>query len=223
VVATTGYCGTEILPGGVVIRWHRGAMASPLPELLSDLSGLVGRLPDDRPDAPTPCPDFDVAALRAHVLTWMPIFAAALNDPDGAAPRPDPSAQPAPADAGEAASQLADVAKQVTAALDDGVADRTVVLTGDAPLPGSMVLAMLAAEVIVHGWDLSRATGLEWDPSPAACESALAGLRGMLLPDYRGPGRSFGEEVAVPEGARPLDRLVGFAGRDPQWSPSAPE
>jgi uncharacterized protein (TIGR03086 family) len=193
-------------------------MASPLPELLTDLTDLVRRLPADRSGAPTPCPEYDVGALREHVLAWVPMFAAALTDPDGAAPRPDPSAHRAPADPALAASELADAAKQVTAALDDGVADRTVVLQGDSPLPGSMVIAMLAAEVIVHGWDLARGTGLDWDPSPAACESALAGMRGMLTPEYRGPGKGFGEEVAVPDDANPLDRLLGFAGRDPHWT-----
>lgn len=194
-------------------------MTTELPQLLSDLADLIRRIAPERYAAPTPCPDYDVAALRSHVLGWLPVFATALSDPDGAAPRPDPESRTAPDDPVTAAAEVLDAAKLVTAALDDGVAGRPVALLGDTPLPGSMVVNMLTAEVIGHGWDLARATGLPWTPSPVACEDALAGMRGMLSPEYRGEGRAFAAEVAVPEDAGPLERLLGFSGRDPRWTP----
>ena len=40
----------------------------------------------------------------------------------------------------------------------------------------------------------------------------------MVAPEYRGPDSGFFDvEVEVPAGAPALDRLLGFAGRDPAW------
>ena len=36
-----------------------------------------------------------------------------------------------------------------------------------------------------------------------------------LAPEYRGPDKSFGYEVPVPDDASAVDRLIGFLGRDP--------
>jgi len=214
-----GCDGTEILPGGVRLRWQVGAMTSPLPDLLTDLAALVAGIPPEQYGVSTPCPEYDVAALRDHVLGWLPVFAAALADPDGAQPRPDPTGHRAPSDPSAATAEVADVGKQVAAALDDDVAERPVHLFGQTPLPGSMVVGMLTAEVIAHGWDLARATGRPWDPSPTACVSTLGTLRAMLTPEYRGPGRGFGVEVPAPDAATNLDRLLAFTGRDPNWAP----
>jgi hypothetical protein len=46
----------------------------------------------------------------------------------------------------------------------------------------------------------------------------------MITPEYRsedGAGGYFGPEVAVPDGAPALHRLLGFAGRDPSWTAPA--
>jgi len=188
-----------------------------LPDLLADLADLLRTVPPDRFAAPTPCPDYDVEALRHHVLGWLPVFAAALADPDGAAPRPDPQTHQAPADPDAAAAEVTDAAQRMTKALDGGVADRPVQLLG-AALPGSAVVGMVLGEVIAHGWDLARAADRPWNPDPVAVRSALATMGGMITPEFRGHGKGFGAEVPVPADAAPLDRLLAFTGRDPAWT-----
>lgn len=190
-------------------------MTQPLTEVLGDLADLVGRIGPDQDSLPTPCPEFDVAGLRRHVLGWLPVFATALADPDGTS-RPDPEAYCPPADAQAAAEEVRRSTATVATALDRGVAQRPVnFLSGT--LPGGAVVSMLTAEALTHGWDLARATGLPWDPPAPACETALAALGGMLQPEHRGPGKPFGVEVPVPDDAPALDRLLGFSGRDPSW------
>ena len=55
----------------------------------TQLADLV-EVPVDTLDAPTPCAAYTVETLRDHVLAWLQFFSAALTDPTGSAPRPDP-------------------------------------------------------------------------------------------------------------------------------------
>ena len=186
--------------------------------VLDDLADLVGHLSPDTFERPTPCPDYDVAGLREHVLGWLPVFGTALSDPSGGE-RPDPTAYHAPDDAATAAAQVRDVAVRVEKALAGGVEVGTVRLLGGEQ-PGRMVVGMLTAEVVAHGWDLARATGRPWQPPAALCDQARSAMTGMLLPEYRGPDKPFGTEVTVAGDASPLDRLLAFSGRDPAWTPT---
>jgi hypothetical protein len=42
-----------------------------------------------------------------------------------------------------------------------------------------------------------------------------------MRPESRGPGKAFGPEVPVPDDAPSYDRLAGWFGRDPAWTPSS--
>lgn len=75
----------------------------------------------------------------------------------------------------------------------------------------------LLAEYIVHGWDLAVASGQAVSLRDADAAIALAALRPLLKPEYR--GEAFGPEVPVPAGTPPVARLVAFMGRDPAWTP----
>jgi hypothetical protein len=57
------------------------------------------------------------------------------------------------------------------------------------------------------------------DLDPAIAERALAWARQMRRPEFRGPDKAFGVEVAVPDDAPNYDRLAGWFGRNPDWSP----
>jgi len=194
-------------------------MTHDLTLVLDELADLVGNVTPDAFARPTPCPDYDVAGLRTHVLGWLPVFATALTDPAGSE-RPDPAAHQAPGDPAAAAAEVRDAAAQVEKALAGGVEDGPVRLLG-GELPGRTVVDMLVAEVVAHGWDLARATGRPWQPSDALCARAHASMSGMLKPEYRGPDKPFGAEVTVPPDAPALDRLLAFSGRTPSWQPPA--
>lgn len=193
-----------------------------LEPVLDDLAGLV-----DAPDAgdlarPTPCERLDVAGLRDHILGWLRFFAAALGDPHARSPRPDPEAFRAAEAAGPLADDVRAAAAAIVAAVRGGAPRREVVLAASR-MDGDAVLAMILGEYVLHGWDLARALGRPWTPPPAACEAALQFFQGMIVPEYRvGETAYFGPEVPVPTGAGPLDRLLGFAGRDPAWPAGRP-
>jgi uncharacterized protein (TIGR03086 family) len=75
-------------------------------------------------------------------------------------------------------------------------------------------------ELVVHGWDVARASGQPYDVPAGELEV----LRGFVAP-FAEPGQEaaraglFGPVVAVPDDAPLLDRVLGLTGRDPAWAP----
>jgi uncharacterized protein (TIGR03086 family) len=77
---------------------------------------------------------------------------------------------------------------------------------------------MLIAEMVLHGWDIARATGQEYACDEAVAASVLATVeaQGELFRKYQG----FAAIVPLPEeDATVLDRALSLSGRDPQWKP----
>ncbi len=193
--------------------------------VLAELA-IVVEVPDDLVGHPTPCRDFDVAALRHHVLGWLQFFAAALGDPTGRTERLDPEAWELTPD-DRPGRIVARAATAIDAAIDAGVAGRMVVMS-QAQMPGDAVLAMALGEYLVHGWDLARSTGRPWsaaEPTPddeRAASAALAFLETTVQPEYRGPDSGFFDQQVEPApDATPFERLLCFVGRQPGWTPEA--
>lgn len=191
-------------------------------DLFTEVLGRLAAIVDvdaDQLRRSTPCSGFTVGDLRSHVLGWLQFFAAALSDPDATAPRPDPEAFSLDGD-----QQPSDVVRQ---ALDDirtaiaADAAGQLVTMSSSRMAGDGVLAMALGEYIIHAWDLATATGQPYATPDDAVVPAHDFLQHMVAPEYRGPDTGFfDEEVAVPDHAPPLDKLLGFAGRDPRWTPT---
>ena len=79
---------------------------------------------------------------------------------------------------------------------------------GGGDLPGEVAGLAGLDELVVHAWDIARASGQELTSEPAAVESA----HGFLM----AAGGPFGPVVAVPADRPLLDQVIGLAGRDPQ-------
>jgi uncharacterized protein (TIGR03086 family) len=193
---------------------------------VSLFDAVLGRLADvvdvadDQLGRPTPCASFTVAELRRHVLAWLQFFAAALSDPSADAPRLDPESWDLGAD-GSASAIVRAAAADIAAAARSGVAAQLVVMS-QSRMAGDGVLAMALGEYLVHGWDLAVATGREDVDTMAfgdEAAAALAFLRTMVVPEYRGPDTGFfDEEVPASADATAFEQLLCFAGRDPAWT-----
>ena len=81
-------------------------------------------------------------------------------------------------------------------------------------LPCDFAYALIADDVLVHGWDLATATGqqVSWDQELA--QESLAFVRGGLS-DPAVRGGEFATPVTCPETADPMTQLVAFLGRTP--------
>ena len=92
---------------------------------------------------------------------------------------------------------------------------------GPVDLPGEVAALVALDEVVVHGWDLARATGQDYDPGEAAILACLGFAQSFEPPADADDGGLFGPPVPVPDDAPALDRLAGATGRDPRWTPPA--
>jgi uncharacterized protein (TIGR03086 family) len=146
--------------------------------------------------------------LVSHMVSWNTVFA------DGAeqlSPNGDHADYQADEHAGDdfgAASQ------RVVQAFRGGAAERGIDI-GNGPSPGAAIFGLMLMEYIAHGWDLAVATDQPTPYTEVAIAQAHAAGANMLKPEYRGAGKSFGDVVAVGGDATPLDKLIGFLGRNP--------
>jgi uncharacterized protein (TIGR03086 family) len=85
---------------------------------------------------------------------------------------------------------------------------------------------VVSDDLVLHGWDLARATGQDDAMEPEDVErlwSITTAIPAELMEKYRTPGafgpgvEVFGPEVKVPEDAPLQDRLLGLIGRDRGW------
>lgn len=73
----------------------------------------------------------------------------------------------------------------------------------------------MCTDLVVHAWDLARATGLaQYEAMPPDEVERIHGQLQGMGPALRSPG-VFGPEVAVPADASAQDRFLGFLGRRP--------
>lgn len=178
-----------------------------LESALDKTADLVAAVTDDQRGLPTPCPEYDVQALVGHVVSWAQVFADAAQ---GERSEVDPSSYRAE----DPAQDFRDAAGRMVDGWRRHGLDRTVPMA-HSDLPGDMAFSMTLMEYVVHGWDLAVATHRPVPYTDEEAEVALARARRTLAPEYRGPDRSFGAEVDVPDSAPPLARLAGFVGRRP--------
>lgn len=182
-----------------------------LERAVGQMDAIIGQVRPEQGSLPTPCGEWDVRALITHLVGHaMPNFVVAAGGgiPDWQAP-----AAAVPDEWGQAFHADAERLLAVWRAAD---LDQLVARGGaQAPLRGHADQQI--NELAVHGWDLARATSHDVPLDPAVAEHALTWSKSMLRPEYRGPGKGFGDEVPVALDAPVYDRLAGWFGRDPAW------
>ncbi|WP_445270090.1 TIGR03086 family metal-binding protein [Streptomyces sp. DSM 41634] len=180
---------------------------------------LTAGVPDARLADPTPCPEYAVSVLLSHLTGLAVAFRDAARKDLGPTTdtAPDPAASALPAGWRE---ELPRVLGELAEAWRDPAAWTGMTRAGGVDLPGDIAGAVAADELVVHGWDLARATGQEYTPDQAALHASHAFLLAAAEDESRGGG-IFGPVVPVPDDAPLLDRAVGLSGRDPGWTPPA--
>ena len=174
---------------------------------------------DDRDlPAPTPCPDWPVAALLDHLMGLSLAFTMAARKradaPGAGGPPPEPSA-------GRLSphwrSRLPVLLADLSIAWKDPAAWTGTAQVGGVTMPAAAMGTVAMNELVMHGWDLARATGQDYAADPRALEVLMEFLGES--PSEGTPGL-FGPRVPIgPHEEDLLIRALGLAGRDPAWRP----
>ncbi|WP_299957323.1 TIGR03086 family metal-binding protein [uncultured Modestobacter sp.] len=168
--------------------------------------------------APTPCRDLDVRALIDH-LAWAAVLSQRSatgmpleHEANSLTPAPFLDGRPVEAWAAAVPEEL-DTAADAWA---DPAAWKGDTLMGTAPMPAEVVGPLMLAEFVLHGWDLARAIGADYDVPAPLGDALLAAV--TPLAQLGRDGGWYGPEVPVPATSTAFDRALGLTGRDPGWT-----
>ena len=152
-------------------------------------------------DAPAPCQGWTARDVVDH-LAWMPgLYLGAVGRPV-----PDLPTEPV------AQWRAIDVVVRELLADDALLAQDTTTMAGQMTL-GALIEMTGLMDLLVHTWDLARATGQDETLDPQECADFLAGIEPMDAM-IRDSGQ-FGPRVPVPNDADAQTRLLAFTGRTP--------
>jgi len=180
----------------------------------AQLARVAAGVNDGQLDAATPCVDWSVAGLLAHVLGFTAASTAAA------------SRTAFPADSPELnGNLLPDWRDRLPGRLDalvlawrvpeawDGWAE-----AGGIRTPADVAGTVALHELVLHGWDLARAIGQAFEAGTASVQVCLDFVTSLSEPGQEtNRSRLYGPVVPVSEDATAFDQLLAAAGRNPQW------
>jgi uncharacterized protein (TIGR03086 family) len=176
------------------------------------MARLVEAVPDDALGRPTPCERYTVGDLLDHIGGAALAFAAAAaKTPLEGAPSGDVSRL--------GADWRTRIPRDVIVAAEawhDPGAWTGMTGAGGVDLPAETAGVVALDELVIHGWDLAKATG-----QPAGYDGPELEAVFAMVQQFRSSGIEglFGPPVPVPDDAPLLHRILGLAGRDQGWEP----
>ncbi|MDQ1287338.1 MAG: hypothetical protein QG622_903 [Actinomycetota bacterium] len=186
-------------------------------QALAQTGSIVAAVRAEQLAGPTPCPAFDVRQLLGHLIDTVD-EAAHLGE-TGEARTTELRQEPLADDGWTVRYQ--DAAKRARAAWTDDTRLDTMIALPWGPggtaveWTGRAALAGCFQEILVHGWDLAKATGQPTELDPHLGEVALATAQQFVPEQQRGDFSVFGPVVPVPDGSGPYARLAAWLGRQP--------
>jgi uncharacterized protein (TIGR03086 family) len=181
---------------------------------------LIEHVPEELLTSPTPCAQYSLRDLLAHVDLSVIYYIAAANR------APDP---PSMLKTGNRAGVLDqdwrtqlphDIRMLAQAWQDEAAWTGTGTRADGVQMPGDLAGLIALDELVLHGWDIARTIG-----HPYTCDvhetQALLGF----ITRFTGPTPQidrnglFGAVIALPDDASLFDQVLGLAGREPDWTP----
>jgi uncharacterized protein (TIGR03086 family) len=198
---------------GVVPRCRRddrGAMAvTEISERYRKVAGQFTEraraVPDGAWDNPAPCDGWVARDVVRHMVEWMPSFFPAGTGVEF------PSAPSVDEDPVAAWVGVSDTLQ--TAVDDPDIAAREFDMRAGRFRVDDAVATFCLGDVLVHTWDLARATGLDETLDRGEVHRLFEGM-GPIDDLLRQSGH-YGPRVDVPDDADEQTKLIAFTGRDP--------
>jgi uncharacterized protein (TIGR03086 family) len=156
-------------------------------------------------DNPCPCEGWVARDIVGHLVEWLPGFFS----------RWDVELSPAVSVDDDPAAAWISTSDAIQAALDD---PQVAAREADSPMGRrsleQTVGMIVIGDVLVHTWDLARATGQD-ETLDAEEVALLSGGMMQLSDEMLRSGGQFGPRVEVPGDADLQTRLIAFSGRRP--------
>jgi uncharacterized protein (TIGR03086 family) len=175
---------------------------------------VLANVTEEELAAPTPCEDMRVSALVQHIGGLALAFTAAARKDFG------PLTDTPPTVPGELEEdwrtsfpeRLAELAR----AWNDPAAWEGMTRAGGIDFPAEVGGIVALTEVVIHGWDVARATGQAYDSDPSSVQAILPSVEQTAA---EGPVEGlFGPALPIADDAPAFDRVIALSGRDPAWS-----
>jgi len=163
-------------------------------------ASVLAQVPAGQAGAPTPCTEWSVREVVAHVIAGNCRLA-------GSAPPQVPDDIEGLIGAHAASAQAAHAVLAAPHGLD------RLYEFPIGSLPGAVAARMRARDALAHGWDLATATGQSTDLDPELAADLLEFSRRQNLAAHRGPGRRFAAEQPCDPGRPAADQFAAFLGR----------
>jgi len=182
----------------------------------AEAARVVGNVPPNALDTPTPCGDWDLRTLLNHTILWTSY--SAERRAHGESVAEELMNKDFTADPGFREDYARQIGKAVTAWSAPQAWEGKLNVMGDAT-PAVDVGAMLLMEVGLHGWDVARATGQEFtvEYRTAKALEDVVSAQAELFRKYQG----FADAVEPPKNATAFERALTLSGRDPDWKPAS--
>lgn len=182
---------------------------------------VIDNITDDQLGGPTPCEDTSVGGLLDHVMALTVAFTVAAEK--SGAERLAGESAPGEVSLAHLHPRWRDLLPERLAALaaawrDPAAWDGTTE-AGGVTLAADEMGAVAHNELVIHGWDLARATGQDYAVGPASARAAHAFSSESARQAPEGTPGMFGPPVDVPADAALVDRAIAYSGRNPAWTP----
>ncbi|QKW32969.1 TIGR03086 family protein [Actinomadura sp. NAK00032] len=183
------------------------------------MAELLAGVRDVQLTAPTPCEDTSLVGLIGHVDGLVIAFtqAATKDIPEGGSQPPsDVPSELSP----DWRTRIPEQLDALAAAWLSPDAWHGMTEAGGITMSGAEAGNVAMNELVVHGWDIARASGQPYAAGADEIESCLAFVYPAVeQSDGKGVPGLFGPAVPTSGDAAPLDRLIALTGRDPSWTP----
>lgn len=170
-----------------------------------EMRRLVRGVADDDLDRPTPCDDWTVRELLAHIHQFSSVFTdnarkAPMRPPDGLV--------------GDWRTAIPEQLEDLAAAWAEPGAWEGRVSAGGVEMPARDNAVVAVEELTVHAWDLARATDQRVHVEGATIDEVERFFT-MFPPDPETGTGPFGPVTPIADDADRLHRVLALAGRDP--------
>lgn len=177
---------------------------------------ILGGVKDEHLDRPTPYRDHTVGEVLQHLVTVTRILRDTAEKKFGAPTEAKVHGQDWTTVEDGWRTALEEQVPQLVQAWREKDAWEGTTRGGGLDMKSEAAGRITLDELVSHGWDLARATGQDY-PLDMIDEQIYAECREFIAAVEE---EEEAEPIDVADNASVFERMLGLAGRDPQWSPS---